>query len=350
MLYVSAAEKEVWTMSVLGFKDREGALYNGLALLYVAVGYVLGWAALIHGGLWPSLLGTLWLGHAMVIAAYMLHECGHNAVFGRNADNARLGTVLTWVTGSCYGTYEDIRVKHFRHHVDSADVMWFESRKWFNTHPMSARIVQTLEWFYIPAHDMVMHFIMVFGAFIIPARRAQRARNAVVIMVRAALFGAAAFFFPTAAIGYFVAYLIMMTVLRFMDALQHDYGGIPVLFEDVKMPHRGDRVYEQAHTFSNPLSLRHPWINLLVLNFGYHNAHHAKPTTPWFRLPALHQEMFGDDESRVILFWPSLKSFHHYRVSRVVGESTSEEGERYLELARAGNVSGGNAVSFLTSF
>jgi fatty acid desaturase len=86
------------------------------------------------------------------------------------------------------------------------------------------------------------------------------------------------------------------------------------------------------------------------VNFGYHNAHHAKPTTPWFRLPALHREMFGDDESRVILFWPSLKSFHQYRVSRVVGESTSEEGERYLELARAGNVSGGNAVSFLTSF
>jgi fatty acid desaturase len=57
-----------------------------------------------------------------------------------------------------------------------------------------------------------------------------------------------------------------------------------------KCLHRGDRVYEQAHTFSNPLSLRHPWVNLFVLNFGYHNAHHAKPTTPWFRLPALHRE------------------------------------------------------------
>jgi acyl-lipid omega-6 desaturase (Delta-12 desaturase) len=337
-------------MSVLGFKDSEGALYNGLALLYVAAGYTLGWTGLIHGGFWPSLLGTLWLAHAMIIGAYLLHECGHNAVFSQNAANARLGAVLTWVTGSCYGTYEDIRVKHFRHHVDSADVMWFESRKWFNHHPISARIVQTLEWFYIPAHDMVMHFIMVFSAFIIPARRSQRLRNALILIIRGSVFGAITWFFPKAALGYAVAYLLMMTVLRFMDALQHDYGGTPVLFEDVKMPHRGDRVYEQAHTFSNPLSLRYPWVNVLVLNFGYHNAHHAKPTTPWFRLPALHREMFGDDESRAILFWPSLKSFHRYRVSRVVGESTSEEGERYLELARAGNVSGGNAVSFLTSF
>ena len=337
-------------MSFLGFKDREGAVYNGAALLYVGTGYSLGLFALMHGGIWPSVLGTLWLAHAMIIAAYLLHECGHNAIFSQNKDNARLGSILTWVTGSSYGTYEDIRVKHFRHHVDSADVMWFESRQWFNTHPIAARIVQFLEWFYIPAHDMVMHFIMIFGSFIIPARRDQRLRNSIVILVRGSLFVLLAWAFPSASVGYFIAYLLMMTVLRFMDALQHDYGGTPVLFENVKMPHRGDRVYEQAHTFSNPLSLRYPWINVLVLNFGYHNAHHAKPTTPWFRLPALHRELFGDDDSRVILFWASFKSFHRYRVSRVVGESTSEEGEAYLALARVGNVSGGNAVSFLTSF
>ena len=337
-------------MSAFGFKDSANAACNGLALLYVAAGYVLGLAALAHGGLLMSVVGTLWLAHAMTIAAYLLHECGHNSIFAANANNARLGTLLTWVTGSCYGTYEDIRVKHFRHHVDSADVMWFESRDWFNSHPLSARLVQLLEWFYIPAHDMVMHFIMVFGSFIIPARRSQRLRNVLVISIRAALFAALAWFLPWAALGYVVAYLLMMTALRFMDALQHDYGGIPVLFEDVVMPHRGDRVYEQAHTFSNPLSLRHPWFNLLVLNFGYHNAHHAKPTTPWFRLPALHRQLYGESADRLILFRASWRSFHRYRVSRVVGESTSEEGEAYLQLARVGAVSGGNAVSFLTAF
>ncbi|MCX7058240.1 MAG: fatty acid desaturase [Proteobacteria bacterium] len=337
-------------MSVYGFKDSTGAIYNGLALLYVAAGYLLGLAALLHGGVLVSVVATLWLGHAMIIAAYLLHECGHNTIFRKNIHNARLGSLLTWVTGSCYGTYEDIRVKHFRHHIDSADVMWFESRKFFNTHPRFARLVQLLEWFYIPAHDLVMHFIMVFCSYIIPARRSQRLRNTVVIVVRGALFAALAWFFPWAALGYVIAYLLMMTVLRFMDALQHDYGGVPVLFEDVVMPHRGDRIFEQAHTFSNPLSLRHDWLNLLVLNFGYHNAHHAQPITPWFRLPALHRQLNGESTERLILFGASWKSFHRYRLSRVVGESTSEEGENYLELACRGDVSGGNAVSFLTSF
>lgn len=337
-------------MSVLGFKDAQGARYHGAALAYVAAAYLLGFTALLHGGALLWVAGVLLVGHSMTIAGYLLHECGHNSVFASNANNARLGNVLTWITGSCYGTYEDIRYKHFRHHVDSADVMWFESRHWFNTHPLSARLVQVLEWFYIPAHDLVMHFILVFGSYIIPARRSQRVRNTLVILVRGGLFVVLAGYSPWAAAGYAVAYMLMMTILRFMDALQHDYGGTPVLFEEVTMPHRGDRTYEQAHTFSNPLSMRHDWLNLLVLNFGYHNAHHARPLTPWFRLPALHRELYGDSEEGVILFWPSWKSFHRYRVTRVVGESTSEEGEAYLRLAQAGAVSGGNAVSFLTPF
>ncbi len=339
-----------WAMKVYAFKDAQGALWHGLALSYVVVGYALGLAALIHGGVVASVLGTLVLGHAMTIAAYLLHECGHNTVFRQNRHNARLGVFLTWITGSAYGTYEDIRVKHFRHHVENADIMWFESRDWFNHHAGVARIVQFLEWFYIPAHDIIMHGIMVFGAYCIPARREQRVRNTLVIIARATLFGALLWYSPRAALGYVIAYLLMMTVLRFMDALQHDYGGIPILFEKTTAPHKGDRAYEQAHTFSNPLSLRHGWVNLLVLNFGYHNAHHAKPTTPWFRLPGLHREMYGDSDAQVIPFVAQLKSFHRYRVSRVVGESTSESGETYLRLAQAGAVSGGNAVSFLTAF
>ncbi len=337
-------------MTALGFKDIEGATYHGLALLYVVMGYVLGFAALFQPGWAYFVVGALLLGHSMTIAAYLLHECAHNTIFKTNSANARLGQVLTWVTGSCYGTYEDIRVKHFRHHVDNADIMWFESRHWFNTHPRTARLVQVLEWFYIPAHDVVMHFIMMFSSFIIPARRHQRLHNLTALVVRGALLTVLAYLSVRAFAGYVVAYLLMMTILRFMDALQHDYGGTPILFENVKAPHRGDRVYEQDHTFSNPLSLRYPWINLLVLNFGYHNAHHARPTTPWYRLPTLHREMFAEAAGPVILFSANWKSFHRYRVSRVVGESTSESGSTYLQLAQRGDVSGGNAVSFLTSF
>ena len=46
-----------------------------------------------------------------------------------------------------------------------------------------------------------------------------------------------------------------------------------------------DRQYEEDNTYSNLLSTRYPWLNLLVLNFCYHNVHHNKPSEPWYRLP-----------------------------------------------------------------
>ena len=71
----------------------------------------------------------------MTIAAYMIHECGHNTVFRTNKANARLGSFLNWICGASYGTYEDIRYKHFRHHVDNDDAVWFEYDKFFRRHP-----------------------------------------------------------------------------------------------------------------------------------------------------------------------------------------------------------------------
>ena len=337
-------------MSSNVFKDEAGLVYHGLALLYVVAGYGLGVALLYHGGWLASVSGIVLLGHAMTIAAYLLHECAHHTVFRSNRNKARLGVFCTWITGSCYGTYEDIRYKHFRHHADNADIMWFDSRQWLGAHPVIAHIVLVLEWLYIPAQDVLMHGLLTVSAFAIPARGAQRTRNLAILVTRAAVFGAMLWFWPRVALGYAMAYLLMITVLRFMDALQHDYDGSTILFDKTVPPHRGDRAYEQAHTFSNPLSLRHPWLNLLVLNFGFHNAHHARSATPWYRLPALHTELFGDSPELVIPLGAQLRSFHRYRVSRVLGDTSTVVGPEFLRLARHGAASGGNAVSFLTPF
>jgi fatty acid desaturase len=158
------------------------------------------------------------------------------------------------------------------------------------------------------------------------------------------------------ALLYVVAQLIMITVLRFVDSLQHDYGYHVTLFSKQPSPHRGDGVFEQEHTFSNPLSFRHEWVNWLVLNFGFHNAHHARPTTPWWKLPALHRKLFGDDPSEVIPLWPQLVIFHRGRVRRIhsgnAGSDAGPEawGRGFLHAARRGAVLGGNAASFLTPF
>lgn len=334
-------------------KEPSGLRYHGAAVVYAIVAYTFGFVLLFQGNWVLDVVGVLMLAHGMIIAAYLVHECGHNTVFRAGRHNARLGRLMSWLCGAAYGTYEDIRYKHFRHHVDNDDVVWFDYDAFFERHPWFTRTVKVLEWFYIPAHDLVMHFIMVFTSFIIPERRNQRVRNVSVILVRGGLFVGLLVLFPRVAVLYAVAYLVMMQVLRFMDMVQHDYPYSTTLFEGSPPPQKGDDAWEQEHTFSNPLSLKYEKLNWLVLNFGFHNAHHSNMNLPWYRLPEQHRRLTGGDETRVIPFRSQLRLFHNNRVSRVHNEQPADypKGEAYLETARRGQGPiGGNAASFLTSF
>ena len=334
-------------------KEREGWFYYGVAVSYAVVGYGLGIAGLFSAVPLVNIAATLLLAHAMTIAAYLIHECGHNVVFHRHRDNASLGKAMSWLCGAAYGTYEDMRYKHFRHHVDNDDVVWFDYDSFFERHPLLTRIVQILEWFYVPAHDLLMHSVMVFSSFLIPQRRDQRLRNVSVIALRGGLFIAAVVWLPKVALLYALAYLIMMHILRFMDSVQHDYPYSLTLFESTRAPHKGDYEWEQEHTFSNTLSLRFPRLNWLTLNFGYHNAHHADMNQPFYRLPALHAELSGNDPNFVIPFAAQIKLYHRNRVSRIYNPQPEDypKGKEYLRTAQSGaGLIGGNAASFLTSF
>ena len=337
------------------FHESEGAVYHGGALLYAFSGYLFGLWGLFSTSWLINLLATLWLAHAMVIAAYMIHECGHNTVFRSNRHNAVLGEILNWICGSSYTTYEDIRYKHFRHHMDNDDSVWFLYDDFLRKHHWLARTIQFFEWFYIPAHDLMMHVILVFNAFIVPGREDRRLRNGLMILLRGGIFLTVAVLAPKAALLYIVAYLLMMHVLRFMDSLQHDYGANAILLVENAPSRFGGRATEQKHTFSNPISFHHEWINWLTLNFGWHNAHHARPTVPWYRLLAYHKQHISDDPERVIPFATQLRIYHRYRVHRVLHEGgglnqPEPMGEDYFRAMRAGRVYGGNAVSFLMSF
>ena len=324
----------------------DGVWPNTLALAYVLGGYIFGWALFYVNSWFANLAGVLLLAHSMVIAAYLIHECAHNTIFADNADNARLGRVLMWFTGACYGTYEEIRHKHFRHHVDRADVVAFDYRQRLASYPALVKVLKFLEWLYIPALEVLMHALVLILPFTMRNRRHKRRLVVRVLFIRTALFVSLAAIKPVVLVFYAIAYLLFLTVMRFMDVHQHTYE----IFETLDRP-RGpeakqfDHAYEQRNTFSNPISLRHPRLNLLVLNFGYHNAHHEKPTSPWYRLPALHRELFGEDTRQVFPFINLLKSYHQYRVPRILNADEGdlaglEQGRRFV---------GVDGVSFLTA-
>ena len=338
------------------FHEPAGLAYHGGAFLYALCAYVLGLYGLFSDQLLANVLSVVLLAHGMIIAAYLIHECGHNTIFRINQANARLGRFLNWICGSSYGTFEDIRYKHFRHHMDNDDSVWFVYEDFFENHPWLAKDIAWFEWAYIPAHEFLMHGIMMFSTFIIPERRDQRLRQVIVIVIRFSVFLTLLFLWPKVALGYVIAYMLMMHVLRFMDALQHDYDSNPILFNEEAPSRFGGRKTEQEHTFSNPISFRWEFPNWLVLNFGFHNAHHKRPTVPWYRLPAYYKENISDNPGSVIPFMQQLRMYHYHRVYRVqhtggpYDDMQDVASEAYLEAGRRGYLYGGNAVSFLTSF
>jgi hypothetical protein len=93
------------------------------------------------------------------------------------------------------------------------------------------------------------------------------------------------------------------------------------------------------------VSKRYWWLNLLLLNFGYHNAHHELMKCPWYSLHELDKELYTGEEVHYITLPQLLWNYHRFRVSRIFsgqGQAVSNAGTPQLE-----TFYGGIEVSFL---
>ena len=331
--------------AILRYDD--GFWPNFLAISYTFAGYGVGVWLLTVEQYWLNAVGVLLLSHALVYSAYLIHEFAHQTIFQSRRTNDVFGEMMSWLSGSCYARFDDLRKKHIRHHADRADVITFDWREFFNKSPRwFQKTVIALEWFYIPAIELVMHGFVMTMPFFSPYHKDMRLRVISIFAIRATLFGLLAWYSPKAILLYALSYMLFITVLRFMDAFQHTYEAYPIL--EGKMPDidRKDKQYEYENTYSNLISVRWPVLNLLTLNFAYHNAHHTRAGEPWYRLPALHESLYGKQDPQVLPSITLLKSFHQNRVRRVVDPSY---GEVTPDGDRVAHFYGADGVSFLTA-
>ncbi|MBU1215631.1 MAG: fatty acid desaturase [Gammaproteobacteria bacterium] len=330
------------------FRHADGILPNSLAITYALSGYGVGLWLMTSSNLAVASLATLWFAHALIIAAYLFHEFAHDTIFARHDANSWGGVLMIWLTGSCYARYEHLRHKHVRHHVDRADVISLDTKALVRSLPAPLRrFMLLLEWLYIPAVELLMHAFVIALPFLREERRADRKRVALILLLRGIAFAMLAYYSMQALLLYVVAYLVMVTVLRFADAFQHTYDAYAILESD-KVPDEKlrDKAYEQGNTYSNLVSVCRPWLNLLILNFPYHNAHHEQLAVPWYRLPALHRKLYGDSNGQVIPMSRLLLPFHRHRVTRVLSD---DYGVVDTAAGKAEGFIGAVSVSFLTA-
>ncbi|MGE4483355.1 fatty acid desaturase family protein [Acidocella sp.] len=328
------------------FRYPGSAKYNFAALVYALLCYGAGLLFITRHNLALNVAGTLLLAHALVVCAYFIHEFAHGSIFAKMSRNDLGGEIMAWITGACFASYAGLKEKHLRHHADRLDVTTFDYREILRHWPAWMRnVVLALEWAYIPAVELLMHALVIVTQY--KGGPAMRRRATILLASRLAFFAVLAILALRALICYAVAYLIMLQVLRFMDAYQHTFDVyVSSSLAPAPAAKVRDRAYEQANTYSNVLSISHPLLNLLTLNFAYHNAHHARPAVPWHELPTLHEKLYGADKTQVLPARALFSSYHRNRVKRVLA---SDYGEVHAQGDRAHDFLGAVGVSFLTA-
>ncbi|MBD2461138.1 fatty acid desaturase [Oscillatoria sp. FACHB-1407] len=301
-------------VNLTSFLHRQKPVLNAIAIFYTLASYVGGIALLLLPNGWLNALGVVVLTHSLIYSAYLSHEFMHSSIFVGRRWNAFWGDVMLWLNGGCYGRFDDLAKRHIGHHVNRVDFAGFDLPKALQQMPSWVRnSILTLEWLYFPVISLWLQWRSLTAPFWRADRREERSRIVAILLIRGALFTLLGFVSLKALLLYFVAYIGMITVLRWMDAFQHTYEVIPI---DQPLPDR-DRAHEQENTFSTVLSLKHPWLNVLLLNFGYHNAHHELMKCPWYALPELDRTLFSGHEVHYIPLTQLLWNYHRFRITRI---------------------------------
>jgi fatty acid desaturase len=326
-----------------------------LAVGYALAAYSGGFALMASAHVAANVLGVLVCAHGMVIAAYLVHEAAHGSLVtaqlaserrSATARNRALGELMSFIAGGSYASFERIRELHLCHHRERCDVGRFDYKRFLHGAPRWLRgLVYALEWAYVPAVELLMHGSVIVRPFVARSQRRYLPRVLAMLVLRVGLLALLGWLSPRALVLYFVAYWLLLTVLNFFDAFHHTYEQF--FLEDGTFSHaqRPDRVYERSNTYSNLVSERYPWLNLLTLNFGYHNAHHERPGEPWHRLPGLHRELFSERPRELLPLSELVRTFHRNRLRRILDDDYGAltEGQ-----GRADGFVGAHGVSFLS--
>jgi fatty acid desaturase len=327
------------------FRLPASSWINRLAIFYALGGWALGIWLVTQVGIVNNVAGVLLIAHTLVTSAYLLHDCAHHAACATIRANDAVGVLMSWLNGACLATYQGLKKKHLRHHTDRLDVVTFDYRAVLKAAPALVRgLVLALEWAYLPAVELLMRGFIVVAPFRYGSWRA-RVRMVLLIALRAAFFVALALISLKALLLYALAYLLFLHVLRFMDAFQHTYDVfVSRSLAPAPVDAKRDRRYEYENTYSNLLSARWPCLNLLVLNFPYHNAHHTQTSVPWYNLPSLHRSLYGEQDSQLLPSRTLLANYHRFRVARVLADDYGD-----VRGNEARGFIGAVGVSFLTA-
>lgn len=302
---------------------KRSAWPNALLGAAIFAFYVEGIALLAYSSSWLSFaVAVAVLSQSMVWSWYLAHDCAHRLVSKRDEINLAMGEFLGLITGMAYTPFSTYRAEHFRHHADKIDLLGADLQAIVGQWPRSiVWLLSGLEKLYIPVFFYVIKWRMIRDLAVVGTAR-ERLRLGFCLVLYLTLFLYLLSASAAALAGLLLASFVRIHLTRFVDAFQHTYDQID---PDSPLEHVRSRAYELNNTFSLPLARKHAWMNLLILNFGYHNAHHSVPSCPWYALPKLDCILASAETSAgqpvgresAVTFRDLVTAYHVHRVHRI---------------------------------
>ena len=322
---------------------QQKPLWNAGALLYTIGGYYGGIYLLYSENLGLNTLGIFLVTHTLVLSAYLAHEFMHGTIFSSMKTNHRWGAIMQWLHGTSYARFQELSQGHIDHHIKGVDLYIFDRIAFIHSlsTPLKA-LIAGLERLYFPVLFLIRQAV---GVSLIyqQGNQCTKIRVIAVLLLRIAMFAVLGWLSLKGLLLYCFAYIGAVQIILIMDCLQHTYELYPY---GAEIP-RKSLADEQTHTFSTPISRRYPWLNLLLLNFSYHNAHHAAMKCPWYNLPELDAAIKQQQTVHYIGLLQVLANYHHFRIQRLFDAnegSTSVDAQGNLNPDQFYGVIGGTSL------
>jgi fatty acid desaturase len=322
---------------------QQKPLWNAAALFYTIGSYYGGVFLLCAKAFSLNVLGVVFVTHALVLSAYLAHDLMHGTFFSSIKTNHRWGALMQWLHGTSYARFQDLAQSHIDHHMKGVDLYLFDRIAFINSLPAPVKsLIAALEWLYFPALFLIRQ---VAGVALIyqQGTYTDKFRVIAVLVVRIAMFAALGWFSLKGLLLYSLAYIGAVQIISILDCLQHTYE---LYAYDAVIPKKS-LAYEQSHTFSTPISRRYPWLNLILLNFSYHNAHHAAMKCPWYNLPQLDAAIRQEQTTYHIGLPQVLANYHRFRIQRLFDANEgciSVDAQGNLSFERFYGVMGGTSL------
>ena len=237
--------------------------------------------------------------------------------------------VLGAINGLSFFSFEAYRKDHVRHHAEKIDIGGFDSGHFAVAHPRLFSAIIVAEKIYLPAFYYLIKLTNIY-AVIFSGRRREVTRGIGSLCIYVVAFATFARFSLMLVLVWQASSFLRIHIVRFVDCFQHSFQ--QVYTEGEKLTH--GKHYEIQNTFSVPVARKFTFLNLIILNFGYHAAHHCFPTCPWYMLPHLEAaiikqlRLYGVSDTREesTPFFNFLTAYHRGRLSRII---STDEGQPY---------------------